>query len=60
MMSIMAVQDFYQYTHSACRILVAALLILMTAISALAAPKPNGATANAPVFPGTLPNAQYV
>ena len=30
----------------------------MTAISALAAPKP--ATANAPAFPGTLANARYV
>jgi hypothetical protein len=30
----------------------------MTAISALAAPKPN--TANVPAFPGTLANARYV
>jgi len=36
----------------------AILLILMTAISALAAPKPSVATA--PTFPGTLANAQYV
>jgi hypothetical protein len=38
--------------------LTAAILILMTAISALAAPKPS--TANVPAFPGTLANAQYV
>jgi hypothetical protein len=38
--------------------LTAAILILMTAISALAAPKPSSATA--PAFPGTLANAQYV
>jgi hypothetical protein len=38
--------------------LIAAILILMTAISALAAPKPS--TANVPAFPGTLANAQYV
>ena len=38
--------------------LIAAVLIVMTAISALAAPKPNAATV--PVFPGTLANAQYV
>jgi hypothetical protein len=38
--------------------LVAAILILMTAISALAAPKPS--TASVPVFPGTLANARYV
>jgi hypothetical protein len=38
--------------------LLAAILILMTAISALAAPKPN--TATVPAFPGTLANAQYV
>src|SRR6266404_5346001 len=38
--------------------LLAAILILMTAISALAAPKPN--TANVPAFPGTLANARYV
>jgi len=38
--------------------LLAAILIMMTAISALAAPKPS--TATVPVFPGTLANAQYV
>jgi hypothetical protein len=38
--------------------LFAAILILMTAISTLAAPKPS--TANVPAFPGTLANAQYV
>jgi hypothetical protein len=38
--------------------LIAAILILMTAISALAAPKPSGATV--PAFPGTLANARYV
>ena len=38
--------------------LLAAILILMTAISALAAPKPS--TANVPAFPGTLANARYV
>src|SRR3954454_10870039 len=38
--------------------LIAAVLIAMTAISALAAPKPS--TANVPAFPGTLANAQYV
>ena len=38
--------------------LIAAILIAMTAISALAAPKPS--TANVPAFPGTLANAQYV
>ena len=38
--------------------LIAAILILMTAISAFAAPKPSIATA--PAFPGTLANAQYV
>jgi len=38
--------------------LLAAVLILMTAISALAAPKPN--TATVPVIPGTLANARYV
>jgi hypothetical protein len=37
--------------------LLAAILILV-AISALAAPKPN--TANVPAFPGTLANARYV
>jgi hypothetical protein len=38
--------------------LLAAILIMMTAISALAAPKPTSATV--PAFPGTLANAQYV
>jgi hypothetical protein len=38
--------------------LLGAVLIMMTAISALAAPKPS--TANVPAFPGTLANAQYV
>ena len=38
--------------------LVAAILILMTAISAFATPKPS--TATVPAFPGTLANAQYV
>jgi hypothetical protein len=38
--------------------LVAAILIMMTALSALAAPKPN--TATVPAFPGTLANARYV
>jgi hypothetical protein len=38
--------------------LTAAILILMTAISALAAPKPS--SANVPAFPGTLANAQFV
>ena len=38
--------------------LIAAVLVAMTAISALAAPKPS--TANVPAFPGTLANAQYV
>jgi hypothetical protein len=38
--------------------LFAAILIVMTAISALAAPKPSSATVSA--FPGTLANAQYV
>jgi hypothetical protein len=38
--------------------LVAAILIMMTAISALAAPKPS--TADVPAFPGTLANASYV
>jgi hypothetical protein len=38
--------------------LLAAILILMTAISAAAAPKPS--TATVPAFPGTLANAQYV
>jgi hypothetical protein len=38
--------------------LIAAILIAMTAISALAAPKPS--TANVPALPGTLANASYV
>jgi hypothetical protein len=38
--------------------LIAGILILLTAISALAAPKPT--TADVPAFPGTLANAQYV
>jgi hypothetical protein len=38
--------------------LLAAILIVMTAISALAAPKPS--TATVPAFPGTLANARYV
>ncbi len=38
--------------------LLAAILILMTAISAFATPKPS--TATVPAFPGTLANAQYV
>jgi len=38
--------------------LLAAILIVMAAISALAAPKPN--TATIPAFPGILSNAQYV
>jgi hypothetical protein len=38
--------------------LLAAIVILIAAISALAAPKPTAATV--PVFPGTLANAQYV
>jgi hypothetical protein len=38
--------------------LLAAILIMMTAISAAAAPKPN--TADVPAFPGTLANARYV
>lgn len=37
---------------------IAAVLIAMTALSALAAPKPDAATV--PVFPGILANAQYV
>jgi hypothetical protein len=37
---------------------VAAMLILMSAISAVAAPSPN--TAKVPAFPGTLANARYV
>ncbi len=38
--------------------ILAAVLIVMTAISALAAPKPT--TATVPAFPGTLANARYV
>ena len=38
--------------------LLAAMLILVAAISALAAPRPN--TATMPAFPGILLNAQYV
>jgi len=38
--------------------LIAVILIMMTAISALAAPKPT--TATVPTFPGTLANARYV
>ena len=38
--------------------LLAAILIVMTAIAALAAPPPT--TANAQAFPGTLANARYV
>jgi hypothetical protein len=38
--------------------LIAAILIAMTAVSALAAPKPKAATV--PSFPGILANAQYV
>jgi hypothetical protein len=38
--------------------LLAAILIVMAAISAAAAPRPN--TANVPAFPGTLANARYV
>jgi hypothetical protein len=38
--------------------LLAAVLIVMAAISAAAAPRPN--TANVPAFPGTLANARYV
>ena len=38
--------------------LLAAIWIVMTAITALAAPAPT--TANAPAFPGTLANARYV
>jgi hypothetical protein len=36
----------------------AAILFMMTALSALAAPKPSSATV--PAFPGTLANARYV
>jgi hypothetical protein len=39
------------------RVSLLAILIVMTAISALAAPKPNTAV---PAFPGTLANARYV
>jgi len=38
--------------------LIAIILIMMTAISATAAPRPN--TATVPAFPGTLANASYV
>ena len=38
--------------------LLAAILFMMTALSALAAPKPSSATV--PAFPGTLANARYV
>ena len=38
--------------------LLAAILIMMAAISALAAPRPS--TEKAPAFPGTLANARYV
>jgi len=38
--------------------LIAIILTMMTAISALAAPKPSSATV--PAFPGTLANARYV
>jgi hypothetical protein len=38
--------------------LVAAILIVVAAISVLAAPSPT--TANVPAFPGTLANARYV
>lgn len=38
--------------------LLAAIVIMAAAISALGAPKPN--TATTPAFPGTLANAQYV
>jgi hypothetical protein len=37
-------------------LLAAILILMMTAITALAAP----ATANAPAFPGTLANARYI
>ena len=40
--------------------LLAAILIMMTSISALAAPRPNTTTATVPAFPGTLANARYV
>ena len=38
--------------------LIAIILTMITAISALAAPKPSSATV--PTFPGTLANARYV
>jgi len=38
--------------------LLAAILIMVAAISATAAPRPN--TATVPAFPGTLANARYV
>ena len=38
--------------------LLAAILIIVAAISALAAPRPS--TTKAPAFPGTLANASYV
>jgi hypothetical protein len=38
--------------------LLALVLVMMTALSALAAPGPT--TANVPAFPGTLANARYV
>jgi hypothetical protein len=38
--------------------LLAAMVILVAAISAIAAPKPN--TSTLPAFPGTLANARYV
>ena len=38
--------------------LLAAILFMMTAISALAAPSPS--SANVPAFPGILANARYV
>jgi len=38
--------------------LLAAILIMMTAISVLAAPRPN--TEKAPAFPATLANARYL
>jgi hypothetical protein len=38
--------------------LLAVILIVMTAISALAAPSPS--STNGPAFPGTLANARYV
>jgi hypothetical protein len=38
--------------------LLAAILIMMTALSAAAAPRPS--TATVPAFPGTLANARYV